>query len=315
MVAYDDLNLLDGCCVKEELEIYTTTDVLEHDPLGLLDDDPSNDILTLRNVKKSPNMPELVAKRKKCEEFEKFESIFKQHQAALKLKKKTTIPFKGERQIVPGSVFVIQGMLVFVGTVGQWEKRHYGNVNARLYCVFENGTESNMFLRSLAAALWKDKDSRQIVDADQTVLFDDNQKVTNDDQVTGHIYILRSLCQKPKIRDIKNLFKIGYSNGPVKERIQNATNEPTYLITDVKLVMEYDTYNLNTQKFESLIHRFFAEACLNVDVFDNEGNRHIPREWFVVPLDVIETAIKMLINGEIVHYRYAPTTEEIVAIT
>ena len=53
-----------------------------------------------------------------------------------------------------------------------------------------------------------------------------------------------------------------------------------------------------------LLHTFFAESCLNLDVFDREGKRHIPREWFIVPLHVIETAVQLLISGEIVNYRY-----------
>ncbi len=76
-------------------------------------------------------------------------------------------PFTSELQIKPGAFFVLQGMMVYVANVGQKELKNFGNVNARLYCVFENGTESNMLLRSLAAALWKEENSRQIVNADQ----------------------------------------------------------------------------------------------------------------------------------------------------
>lgn len=82
-------------------------------------------------------------------------------------------------------------------------------------------------------------------------------------------------------------------------------------MANVTPVMEYDTYNLNPQKFESLLHRFFAETCLNIDVFDNNGNRHTPREWFVVPLRIIEIAVELLINGEIVNYTYNTAKEEI----
>jgi len=186
------------------------------------------------------------------------------------------------------------------------------NVNARLYCVFENGTESNMFLRSLAAAFWKDKNGRQVVDADQVEMFDNASKVTGEDKITGHIYVLRSLSQRPEIKDIENLYKIGFSRQPVKERIKNAASDPTYLMADVKLVTQYDTYNMNTQKFESLLHKFFSKSCLNVDVFDNDGNRHTPREWFIVPLHVIENVVTLLINGEIVNYYYDPEVQEIL---
>ncbi len=62
---------------------------------------------------------------------------------------------------------------------------------------------------------------------------------------------------------------------------------------------------------ERLLHTFFAKACLNLDVYDSEGNRHSPREWFVVPLYVVETSVQLLINGEIVHYRYDHGQQEI----
>jgi len=203
-------------------------------------------------------------------------------------------------------------MIVYVANVGKWEKRNFGNVNARLYSVFENGTESNMLLRSLAAALWKDENSRQIVDADQVEIFSESEKVTEEDKPTGYLYILRSLSEDPKIRGIEDLYKIGFPSQPVKQRIQNAAQEPTYLMADARLVTEFQTYNLNPQKLEMLLHTFFAEACLNIDVFDSEGKRYTPREWFVVPLHVIETAIQLLINGDIVNYRYDSRRQEIV---
>jgi hypothetical protein len=68
---------------------------------------------------------------------------------------------------------------------------------------------------------------------------------------------------------------------------------------------------MNPQKFEKLLHQFFGSACLNLDVFDASGKRCIPREWFIAPLDVINTAINLLINGEIVNYRYNSTSQEI----
>jgi Meiotically Up-regulated Gene 113 (MUG113) protein len=152
-----------------------------------------------------------------------------------------------------------------------------------------------------------------VVDAGQNELFNNGHQVGAEDNITGHIYVLRSLSQKPEIREMKNLYKIGFSAQPVKERIVNAAKEPTYLMADVKLVIEYDTYNMDPQKFESLLHRFFAKACVNFDIYDENGQRHSPREWFVVPIPVIETAVKLLINGEIVNYLYNASTSEIVS--
>ena len=71
----------------------------------------------------------------------------------------------------------------------------------------------------------------------------------------------------------------------------------------VKIESSWMCYNMNAQKFESLIHRFFGHSCLEIDVFDNSGIRHTPREWFFVPLNAIEQAIT-IISGEIINYRY-----------
>lgn len=116
--------------------------------------------------------------------------------------------------------------------------------------------------------------------------------------------MLQSLSTVPEIAGTKNLFKIGYSTVPVPERIKNAAEEPTYLMAPVKVVEVFECYNLNPQKFELLLHTFFGKACLNVDVYDKTGKRFSPREWFIAPLHIIEAAANMLINGDIVNYRY-----------
>jgi len=87
--------------------------------------------------------------------------------------------------------------------------------------------------------------------------------------------------------------------------------DPTFLMAEVMPVTHFATYTLNPQQLEKLLHRFFAKACLNLDIFDAAGHRHTPREWFVVPLHIIEVAVNLLINGEIVNYRYDESKEEI----
>jgi hypothetical protein len=317
LAEFDPFNLLDGLIISEPKVINTIDDVLEDDVLGLLGDGQSeeadpNDIFKLKNVPKSIDVPDYIATRKPCKAFEQFEPLFKQVHADLVSKKKVMRSFTSERQIVPGRFFILQGMMIYVANVGKWEKRNFGNVNARLYCIFENGTESNMLLRSLAAAFWKDENSRLIVDAAQRELDSESEQVTPDDEATGYIYVLRSLSENPQIKEIKDLYKIGFSSQPVKQRIQHAEQDPTYLMADVALVTEFQTYNLNPQKLELLLHTFFAESCLNLDVFGGAGKRYAPREWFIVPLHVIERTIHLLINGEIIHYRYDSRRQEIV---
>ncbi len=314
LAEFDRFNLLPR--PPEPKTVESIDDVLD-DVLGLLgdnefDDEEANSIFMFTHTPEAANVPEYIAKRRRCAEFEQFEPLFKQVHTGLATKKKKMVAFTSDKQIAPNTFFILQGSLVYVATVGEWEKRKHHN-DARLYCIYENGTESHVLLRSLAGSLWKDENGGyQVVDVDQMELFDESTRVTAEDEATGIIYILRSLSNDPQIKSIKDLYKIGYSTQPVQERIKNAAQDPTYLMADVVIITEFETFNLNLQKLELLLHRFFAESCLNFDIFDGTGKRHSPREWFIVPLPIIEAAIHLLISGEIVNYRYDGQAGEIV---
>ena len=316
---HDEFDLLGDVAIADPAAIETIDDVLSGDALGLLgdtapastDEDPES-IFVLKHVsRQSPAKPDHVARRKACEEFDQFEPLFLEQHALMKSGMRVTVPFKSEQQIRKGTFLILDGQMVYVANIGNWQKKNFGNYNARLYCVFENGTESNMLLRSLAAALWKDKSCRQIIDAHQRQMFDERYEVNEEDEPTGYIYVLRSLSEEPRINEVENLFKIGFSSQPVLERIKGAATDPTFLMAAVAPVTHFETYNLNPQQLEKLIHRFFAKVCLNLDITDESGKRFTPREWFVVPLPIIEQAIKLLISGDIVKYRYDEATQEI----
>ncbi|MDD3183300.1 MAG: GIY-YIG nuclease family protein [Alphaproteobacteria bacterium] len=288
-------------------EIKTINDIFDDDDLGILNDDAES-IFTLKHIPKETTMPDYVAQRKPCKDFAEFEDRFKQCQSDLTSGKRQLRPFANEQQIDKGYFFVLKGVLLYVAEVGEREMLD-GKRNARLRCIFENGTESDMLLRSLSAELYKD--GRRVTEnGDRLLAGFDN--ITAEDQESGFIYVLRSLSEKPEIQSVHNLYKIGFSRVPVEERIKNAAEEPTYLMAPVKIVTAYQCYNMNPQKLELLLHTFFGSSCLNIDVFDGAGQRHTPREWFLAPLDVIEQAIHFLLNGEIVDYRYDPERQEIV---
>ncbi len=304
----DELHLL--TFVEPEKHITSVADIFSDDSFGLLDDEAES-IFDLKHVPKSPmEMPEKIAQRKRCKDFDQFEHLFKQCHAELTSGVREARQFTGEQQIKPGHFFVLHGVMVYVYEVGEKEIKN-GKVNARLRCIFENGTESNMLLRSLATELYKDETGRRILDHHEKAL-EALEQIQAEDEKTGYLYVLQSLSKETDIASIKNLFKIGYSTVPVQERIKNASEEPTYLMAPVKVIALFECYNLNPQKFELLLHTFFGKACLNVDIFDKAGKRFSPREWFVAPLHIIEAAANMLINGEIVNYRYDPDTSGIL---
>jgi hypothetical protein len=293
----------------EKPKVESIDDVLADDVLGILSQ-PEDSIFTLKHVKKTLNMPSRVAKRKKCEDFEEYEPKFKHCHDDLRTGEKEAVQFTGEQQIQKGMFFILHGVTCYVSDMEERTKTK-GKVNARLHLIFENGTESDMLLRSLATELYKDETGRRILDKSDKAL-DELLNVTRDDQKSGYIYILKSLSSEPEIREVNNLFKIGYSTTPVKQRIANAENEPTYLMAPVQLVSEFECYNMKANKFEGLLHTFFGNSCLDVKVADHKGIAHIPREWFIAPLPCIKQAIQMLITGDIVNYRFDAITQDIV---
>ena len=300
--SYDKYGLLK----IEKKEIESIDDIFDDDSLNILGGD-SEGLFDFKHTPKKTTMPDYVASRKPCKDFDKFESLFVQCQSDLVNEKRRLYPFKNEQRIAKGQFFVLKGILLYVAKVGK-KFNEKGNVNARLRCIFENGTESDMLLRSLAAELYKN--GRRVAEHEDKLL--GGLTISDDDNETGFIYILKSLSSDPNIQDIANLYKIGYSNIPIEERIKNAEQEPTYLMAPVRIVETFQCYNLNTQKFEQLIHNFFGKTCLNFDIFDKKGNRHTPREWFIVPLEAIEEAIEFIISGDIVDYSYDADREIIV---
>ncbi len=309
-----------GILSSEPQEPVSIDDIIENDPLGLLDDDTAG-LFELKNIKateKSRAETDFVARRKPCKDFYKYEQQFKDVQKDLKDGKRKLIVFK-LGNLRQEAYYVHNGILFFVEKIEITKKDHYKpdgtrvREDGRTRCIFENGTESNMLKRSIEKLLYA---NGQVVteNADQTNedFTERFSNITAEDEEAGFIYILKSKSDKKELKEIHNLYKIGFSKTTVEDRVKNASQEPTYLMADVRIVMAYKCYNMNPQKLEQLLHNFFGTSCLNFDVFDKDGNRHTPREWFIAPLTIIEQAIHYIISGDIIYYRYDSTNEEIV---
>lgn len=303
LVDLDEFGLLVPLKIPDSID-----EILEDDDLNMLGDNADDSIFNIRNIPKSIESPNFVAQRKKCEGFERFEPLFKQCHVDLKFGKRKLFHAVREDQIKAGRFFVLSGVMMYLAEIGDDAKKTRRK-DPRLYCVFENGTESNMLFRSLIKALLND--GRCVTEHEER-LMDDLNSISHEDDLTGIIYVLKSLSTNSEIVNIKDLYKIGFSRVPVDERIKNAVDDPTYLMANVHVVETFECFNLNPQKLELLLHRFFSKACLEVDVFDKKGKRYTPREWFVVPLAVIEEAIELVISGEIVGYRYDEKSKIII---
>jgi hypothetical protein len=125
--------------------------------------------------------------------------------------------------------------------------------------------------------------------------------------------VLRSLSQDPYIAEHRKLIhKIGVTGGKVETRIANAEKEATYLLAGVEVVQTYQLLGINRTKMERLFHKLFEPARLDVKIKDRFGNPVEPREWFLVPLDVIDEAVNRIRDGSIVEYRYDPQKASLV---
>ena len=133
------------------------------------------------------------------------------------------------------------------------------------------------------------------------------------DVESGTIYVLRSKSDHPAVEANRNLLhKIGVTGGDVQRRLANAKLDPTFLMAEVETIATYDLYNINRARLENLIHRVFAPARLNIEIKDRFGQPVIPREWFLVPLFVIDEAVERIKDGTITGYVYDPGQAKLV---
>ena len=291
--------------------INSLDDILNSDTFGLLETKEEEDIHTLVNVpkiEKSRAETDFVARRTRLENFEKYEELFKECQKDLKAGKRKLVKFN-ERFFKKGAFFVLKGVLVYLENIEKPKKDKYHKLDARTTTIFENGTYSNMLLRSLGKGLYEDG---YFVSEHEDRIMNDLNQIAKEDTQNGYIYILKSLSNDDRIATKRNLYKIGFSTTDVETRIKNASQDPTYLMADVQVVSVFEVYNVNPHKLEQLIHKFFSNSCLDIDIVDEKGSIHKPREWFVAPLNVIEEAIELIISGKIVDYRYDSDSESIV---
>lgn len=314
---FDRFNLLG----EVEYETPSIDEILNDDELGLLDSDGDNSIFEFKHTPQIDKRAKAdsIAQRKSLsdDDFAKYEVMFQNVHRDLKLGKRKMLPFKdAEKNLREGNFYLVDGLLAYLET-SEAEKVLKDKDGIRkdgpTFTIFENGTVSNLLFRSLAKAIQKNgKLITQPIDDIEIDLAINSGMVKEEDLQSGWIYILKSKSENPEIKNIKNLYKIGFSKVPVETRIKNASREATYLYGDVEIVVKYSCYNMNTQSFESLLHRLFASVCLDIDLYDADGKRVIPREWFVVPLNVINEAIELFISGGIVNYRFDSRINELV---
>lgn len=271
--------------------------------------DATDGITELRHVRSAADKraAEEIANRERCDEFDRFRPLFERVQHEIESGLRQTRPFELKAEIRPGSWFIVGGQKAHVAAAGETFTNAQGKSDARLRVIFDNGTESNLLMRSLQRALNKDEAGRRITDPVAGPLF--STQPAEDDQASGTIYVLRSKSDHPVVAANRDLVhKIGVTNMDVAQRIAGARLQPTFLLADVEIVATYKLYNIGRTKLENLIHRIFEPARLDIEIKDRFGQPVVPREWFLVPLFVVEEVIDKIRDGTITGYVYDPKT-------
>lgn len=292
----------------------TLADGLSDDELmaELSGDNAGDDITALRNVRGSAEKraAEEIAQRKKCKDFDQFKPLFERVKQEIASGLRSTVRVENvdavkAAAIQKGDFFIVDGQVAYVADAGPEFKTQYDRKDSRLRVIYDNGTESDVLQRSLQRALHRDPAARFVTHIDAGPLFADAP--SSDDLASGTIYVLRSKSDNPVVaahRDV--LHKIGVTGGKVDARIANASLDPTFLLADVEVVATYELYHINRAKLEHLIHRVFERAQLDIEIKDRFGNPVKPREWFLVPLFIVNEVVDRIKNGTITGYVYDP---------
>lgn len=311
LLPYDFYGLLHS----ESAKAISLEDILQDDPLDLLGTEGSDEtVFVLDHVSRSDRIrPEHISRRHKCKDFAQYEEVFERIHRELREGRRKLVECKA-MDVVEGKLFVLRGVLLYLEKDSStWQEKQYstGNYNrldGRTRCIFDNGTESSILLRSLNKALHIDGFGISEVLGSE----EDRTAIEDSDVQNGFIYVVRSLSHTPEIAGTSNLHKIGFSSSDVTYRIRNAVNEPTYLMSDVEVILTVRCFNMNVRYLETSVHEFFSDVTVSFEVTDKEGGIHCPHEWCVAPLPIIEEAIRLIVEGRVGKYKYEPSLKTII---
>lgn len=300
LASFDSQGILNASTVGDiKIDELSEDDLLAE--LGISSEPTSEDDITvLRHVRSNAERQaaEEIADRTPCKDFMKFQPLIEQAERELKSDARKALRFGRDATIQLHDFFILDGQFAYVAEMGETIKMQSGHNDARLRVIYSNGTESNLLLRSLQKALWKDETGRRLTSTNIGPLFSDEPEA--EDIETGTIYVLRSHSTHPYVIQHRELIhKIGVTGGKVETRISGAEKDSTYLLAGVEVVAEYKLHNINRVRMENLFHRIFSNAQIDICIDDRFGNPVKPREWFLVPLHVIDEAVQRFKDGTI----------------
>jgi len=320
----DARNLLEGLdhqnLLSEDILFDIPSNISDEELLDQLgvNDDKEDSITNLKHVqtRAERKAAEEVANRTICQDFEKFKPLFNRVVKEIEEKSRKTVQFRKDAgftktSLKEGQFIIVGGQISYIAEIGETIKAPNGDDDARLRVIYINGTESNILLRSLIRAMYKDETSRFITDPYIGPLFSGDYDV--DDIASGTIYVLRSLSDHPIVADNRSIVhKIGVTGGELKQRLGNVKYDPTFLMADVEVVATYKLANVNRTKLEKIFHKFLSPAKLQIQVKDRFGKHVNAQEWFLVPIFIIDEMVERIKDGSIETYHYDPVAVKLI---
>lgn len=256
------------------------------------------------------NAPDEIGKQTPCQDFYMYESHFRNLHARLESGDLKTIRHTATN-LNQGDAFILDGMVGFIQSMGEERVGSRGRHDPRLRLVFDNKTESNILLSTLNKRLYTDQNGRRIIpSADDFADFDTPKAKAK--VRTGQIYIVRTLSSNPKLRQIPNLYKIGFTKSTVEERTKNATRDIAFLESPVEVMLKADCFDTDPRGLESLIHGFLHHQRINITLTGKNGGKYHPQEWFSISLEEAKKVISAIVDHSIIDYRMDNTTNRMV---
>ena len=290
---------------KEKMSFNSLDDILNDNSI-LFDNSGSTlnsklfDTGSLNKYKKlQENKPENKSKRKAMEGFSKYKPLFEEVQKDLTSGRRHLARYENNK-LQLHHFYVLNGQLLYIESIGSEFKnktRSEADTDARLHVIYENGTENYPLRNGLIASLYGSR--KRGVYGKAVTEPDDKFEFSADDQVTGYVYVLKSLSNNADVKRIQEdhpLYKVGFTSGTVERRIANAENESTYLYGPVKVVAEYQVINLNPEALATALHHALTQYRLDVDIRAGNGKIIHPREWFIVDLNTINNLVSQIIS-------------------
>jgi hypothetical protein len=282
-------------------EVFADLDAMEDDSLDV-------DLFVIRNAGRAATKdePDYIADRKKCEDFEQFKPLLDDCAAQIASAKRTTRRFVNESEIKKGDFYILNGVLLYVAEMDELEETgKTRRKNARLRVIYDNGTEADLLFRSLARLLYRDPNGRRISDPEQGPLFSKvSPSEPQSDRLTGYIYVARAESPPEALRSFEHLHKVGVTTGQPKARVAGAKDDPTFLFGRAVLLKHYAIYNSDPRQIEAKLHAFLSGVCLDIEIQDRFNRPYKPKEWFLVPISIIDEIVDRIVDRTLVRYRY-----------